>query len=360
MEQTNIDTNCTNEDESFIYKWLWIHKDGCDKTRKNTHSILTHKQTREFSEDLSETMSKIWIYILKHKEIFTELLTKYPELNTKQYYKNKKNLYLKKFFMCIENEAILHINYEPIVTHTWEILFNEGLIRATTKNTNSNFNHLDYLDIYNSFWLSFSVYFNVLYNIFSDIKLWKAQKPISINVEISDIINPDFVNTVKKLEKHFDIKIWKWDLILEVLENQKIPEDSKLFKAKIRELEKLWINIALDDTISKLIPYESVIDNIKILSSKNIKIVKIDWKTIHSLYNIYQAMWSLVGSMFENLKKALNEIENQWIYIVAEWIENIDMLNFAKEYLWITAYQWFYFKNPNAINNLKKEYTKQD
>ncbi len=340
--------------------WLWINNTICDETRINTHKILTHRQVRNSKEDkeIQAKINKIWIYILKHEEIFTELLKKHPELWEKKYIKNKMNIYFRDFFECIENSVSLGINYEQVVTDTWKIVFNEALLRV--KNKENNFNHLDYLDIYNDFWLSFSVFFNVLYNVFEDIKSWKAKKPISINVEISDINHPDFIDTIKKLEKHFNIKIWKWDLLLEILENQKIPRNSEYFIQKIEELQKLWIPIALDDTISKEIPHNSVINNIKTLSPKNIKVVKIDWKTIHSLYNIYQAMWTLISSSFNNLKNEIIKLKNKWIFIVAEWIEDINMLTFVKSFLWVTAYQWYYFKDENAVNNLKQTYETQN
>jgi EAL domain-containing protein (putative c-di-GMP-specific phosphodiesterase class I) len=127
---------------------------------------------------------------------------------------------------------------------------------------------------------------------------------------------------------------------LEILENQNIPKNKDFFKL-IHELRKMWFRIALDDIFSEKAWINETLKNLDFFNYQ-IDIIKIDGKTIHQLYKAYKKNKNNIE--IYKIKKSITFIKNKNIKIVAEWIENEELLNFVKDILNIELYQWYLFQ----------------
>jgi EAL domain-containing protein (putative c-di-GMP-specific phosphodiesterase class I) len=287
-------------------------------------------------------------YALKHEIFFEDYRNKFPELFMWSWKYIEKNLdnYEKYFFDSISSKLWIYLKYEKIVDTNWKIIFREWLLRTSDKldlNAPTPLSHIDLLNIYNDFWRSLEVYYHVLNRLFSDIKTKKIEWVVSINVEVSDLMDSRFLHMFRKMKERWWIDILKWSIILEILENQKVPLDNDKFYKTLKELNEEWFKIAIDDIIQSKCPLPEAL---KILDNNNrIKIAKIDWKTIQTLFNAYESVWDIMDSTLDLFKMKLNEIMKKWVRVVWEWIENKKILLFAKLKLWIQYFQWYFVQD---------------
>lgn len=321
-----------------------------NKLKKQSDSILKINEIND--PKIKNKLLLIKKYSHKHKDIFSDFINLYPEL-----FNNNWNIIRLRFnaekyiddFLNILNEKLeIWIKYEKILSENWEIEFYEALLRIKSE---KNVNHTDYLNIHNDFWKSIYVFYNVLNKLLYDISTNTISWKFSINAEISDILNPKFIKILNHLKNKYNIDFSKQKIIFEILENEKIPNTNE-FKNKIQKLKNMWFDIALDDNLSEKVTVDDTIKNIKSMW-KDINVLKLDWKTIQSFYNVYNTAKDLFSDWFLQLKNILKMAKNNWTKIVAEWIENLDMFNFAKNTLWVTSFQGFFSEKEENIRILK-------
>lgn len=320
------------------------------KTKNQSEDILKYNEIT--NPEIKNNILFIINTINKHKEIFSEYIEKYNELfniksNTIRLKYNFEK-YINEFIDTINNNIDLWIEYQKIISNNWETEFNEALLRI---NWLKWFNHMDYLDIHNKLWKSIYVFYNVFDKILWDLNTWKINWKISINLEVKDIENPNFFKIINFLTKKHNINLKNQKIIFEILENSKLP-NTDIFKTRIKKIKDLWAEIALDDILSNNYPLEEILNDLN-FAGNNLDIVKLDWKVLQSFYSIYKTSYFIFKDWFKKLKDIFNNITRKWKKVVAEWIEDIDMLNFAKNILWIKYYQWFFSKNEENIKILQ-------
>jgi EAL domain-containing protein (putative c-di-GMP-specific phosphodiesterase class I) len=108
-------------------------------------------------------------------------------------------------------------------------------------------------------------------------------------------------------------------------------------KSRIDYLLSYWINISTVKVDGKFIKnmYECYINDFSLPD-----IVKFDWKIL-KMYSIDDF------DDFDDFSIYLKSLQLMWIKLVAEWIENREIFDFAKE-LWFDYFQWYYIQNMNA------------
>lgn len=325
-----------------------------DKAIENTKSI-TEKvvELNEIKNPLIKSNILMIIkYANKHSELFSEFKTNYKELFNIEWniirLKYSYNKYINDFFDIIYKNSELAVNYQKILNDKWNTDFSEALLRIWWIN---GFNHIDYLNIHNDLWKWIYVFYNILNKVFKDISEWNTSGTISINVEVKDIENENFFKIIKTLKEKYNIDLSKQKIIFEILENEKLPNTQE-FKEKIVKLKNHWFDIALDDILSEKVTLEDVIKSLN-YAWNNLDMIKIDWKMLQSFYSIYKTAYSIFGKWFLELKQIFSKISNRWVKIVAEWIEDMDMLHFAKNILWIKYFQWFFSNKEENIKILQ-------
>ncbi len=308
-------------------------------------SLSTQKILKQIKEYFNKILLKwnnneIINFLNKHSDILKDSLFKeeiISEIQKNLDNPNKLNFIYSEILAEILTKIDVYANYEKIVDKNWNVVFYEWLLRVKSK---YNFNHFDLLDFAKISWKTFSI-FNIMFsNIINDLKESKINWPISINTEVSDITDPDFIPEIERIIKYNNIDLKKQTIIIEILENQQIPDTKEFFK-KILLLKKMWFVIAFDDIFSEKVWLKETIENLKILNY-NIDIIKVDWKKIHDLYNMYKI--SPNSKKIKKCSKTIQLAQKKWIKVVAEWIETKDMLFFAQEILWIDLFQGFLFK----------------
>jgi len=158
---------------------------------------------------------------------------------------------------------------------------------------------------------------------------------VSINIDIYDILQPNFIDFIKKELKAKDIS-GKF-IQFEILETEDIYHHLQELKTFIQEVKKLGCNIALDDFgkgySNFLALSDLLIDNLKIDMSL-IQRIKEDKKIYHIVKTISQ------------MAKDLD------LQTTAEGIANKDIKNIAQK-MGINKFQGYFIEKPKSIEELK-------
>lgn len=250
----------------------------------------------------------------------------------------------------LSNHKKIYAKFEPIVTKTLEVYSYEILLRLN----NIDNSHIDFLKKLRERGETFRLFIRIANKAFEVSRTWIG---VNINLEVRDVLNPDFLSFLKKLLEIYKIDSSKINFELleyEDLEKQDIP----LIISKIKEINNLWFLFSIDDLYS----WHSNKRRIKILLDNWIKIsmVKIDWKFFKEMFDSYNAWFSMPDIIkhdwekyfkyslndFDDFKNYIWELHEKWIKVVAEWVENKEMFDFAIE-LWFDYFQWYYIQNLN-------------
>lgn len=300
---------------------------------------------------IEEEMNSIVYYCEKFPLIFIEFIKKYNfnkniKFTYELYYQIKKD-----FLEVLYKNTNIWVEYQNILSPDCEIVFNEWLLRI--KSDKEEINHFDFLELNKSLWAWINTFYMIAEKIFSDINAGIVKSPISINAEVSDILNKNFIDIILFLAKKYSVNL-KWELIIiEVLENETIP-NTKEFKDRILELKNIWIKIAFDDIETNVDAIKETIKNI-IQLDNNVDILKLDWKSIQAIYKIYKDNKKELTNIIKNIIYEIKNLYKKWIKIVAEWVENLEIYDFVKNVLWINLYQGFYSRNNENLKIIKND-----
>jgi len=193
--------------------------------------------------------------------------------------------------------------------------------------------------------------------------------PCSINLEISDMMHPNFLNAVNIYSNQYK-DISDKNVTFEILEREVLPVDTderKEFFQICKKLRSKWFKIALDDIWARdnngklLYSNRDRID--EFIKEGALDIVKLDMEVVRELY--LAGGENVVSFIWEYLKTLKN------IAIVAEWIEwefwrtvdwarekyadNIDVddfMKFLEDKLWVTHFQWYALWKPHQPKSL--------
>lgn len=283
------------------------------------------------------------INILYEKEDFFDwFICENPELFNWKYYKHKIDHYINDFLNYWPLVKTLkeksYLKYEVISNELLEPLYHEWLLRIKSE----DIQYWEIIDIYTQLWKSIDIAYSVLEILISDIKDWKTKVPASINLELSDFLDPEFMIKFKFLLYKYDLELREWMIILEILENQEINDKNK-FQESLEIFRNIWIKIVLDDTMKRWSHLQEIQDIRKITNSHPyIKAIKICWKYLQSLFEKYNE-WTLENNILEELKIFIKECIEKGINVIWEWIQDDRIFNFARNILWISHFQWFAF-----------------
>lgn len=245
----------------------------------------------------------------------------------------------------------IYAKLEPIVTDTLELYSNEILFRLDSKNT-----HIKVLDELREKKETFSLFMRMSKRAFLEVeKTWLS---VNLNMEVDDILDSNFIEYLTLLTQIHDIDNSK--INFELVETEDIPNELKdIIISKIKQLSDMWFLFVIDDLYS----WYSNKERIDILLSLWVKIsiVKVDWKFLKEMFisskwwfsmpNIVKRDWEKYFKYsiddFDDFRKYITTLRDKWIKVVAEWIENEEIFDFAKE-LWFDYYQWYYIQNINS------------
>lgn len=237
----------------------------------------------------------------------------------------------------------IYAKFEPIVTRTLEVYSNEILFRLDNKNT-----HIKVLDELRKNDETFSLFIRIAKKAFDEV--YRTWVWVNINLEISDILNNNFIDYLSLLLSIYSIDSSK--INFELLECSDIEESEKeKIITKIKIISDMWFLFSVDDLYS----WYSNKQRINLLLSEWISIntVKVDWKFLREMFDSYKKWFSIPYvnknyslNDFADFKQYISELHEKWIKVVAEWIENEELFNFAKE-LWFDYYQGYYIQNLN-------------
>ena len=296
-------------------------------------------------------MSSIVYYCEKFPLIFIEFIERYNLKKNSKFSYELYNQIKKDFLEVLYKNTNIWVEYQNILSPDCEIVFNEWLLRI--RSNKENINHFDFIELNKSIGVWINTFYMIANKIFSDINADIVKSPISINAEVSDILNKNFIEIIKFLAKKYSVDL-KWELIIiEVLENETIP-NTKEFRDIIAELKKIWIKIAFDDIETNIDSIKETIKNI-IQLDNNVDILKLDWKSIQAIYKIYKENKKELNIFIKNIISEIKNLYKKWIKIVAEWVENLEIYDFVKNVLWINLYQGFYSKNEENLKIIKND-----
>lgn len=339
INQLEIEDNSSKLDS-----WYNFHSDVLnfiELSKNNIDEILKIKQE----------INSIIYYCEKFPLIFMEFIKKYKiDKNSifsyELFYKIKAD-----FLEVLYRNTNIWVEYQNILSPDCEIVFNEWLLRVSSNN--EDINHFDFIELNKSLWAWINTFYMIANKIFSDINAWIVKSPISINAEVSDIMNNYFIEIIKFLAEKYSVDL-KWELIIiEVLENEKIP-NTKEFRDRISELKNIWIKIAFDDIETNVDAIKESVKNIIFLGNK-VDILKLDGKTIQSIYKMYKENKKELSIIIENIICEIKSLYKKWIKVVAEWVENLEIYDFVKNVLWINLYQGYYSKDEKNLKIIRND-----
>jgi len=329
-------------ENSISYLFSWDVLKFIDKTKIDVENLIDIQL-------LKNEFELILNFCEKYNYIFENFLINATKYKQWDFSIEKFNELKSDFLETLYQKVDLSIEYQNILSWKCEIIFNEWLLRV--KSNDWDFNHFDFIEIHKWIWLWINTFYIVAEKIFKDISDWKVASPISINAEVSDIMNDNFFKIIYELSIKYSVKLKSELIIIEILENEEIPNTDE-FRNKLKKLKSIWIKIALDDIETNV---EKIQDSIKsiIFLWNNVDIIKLDWKTIQWIYKIYKENKELFESIIDNIILEIKNLYKKWIKVVAEWIENLELYNFVKNILWIELFQWFYSKDQKNIKLIK-------
>ncbi|MDD3145400.1 MAG: EAL domain-containing protein [Candidatus Gracilibacteria bacterium] len=313
--------------------------------------IELNKNSVAYILKIEEEMNSIIYYCEKFPLIFIEFTKKY-NLNKNSKFSYKLYYQIKKDFLEVlyENTNI-GVEYQNILSPDCEIVFNEGLLRI--KSNKEEINHFDFLELNKSLGAGINTFYMIAEKIFSDINAGIVKSPISINAEVSDILNKNFIDIILFLAKKYSVNLKGELIIIEVLENETIPNTPE-FKERIQRLKSIGIKIAFDDIETNVDVIKETIKNI-IQLDNNVDILKLDGKSIQAIYKIYKDNKKELTNIIKNIIYEIKNLYKKGIKIVAEWVENLEIYDFVKNVLGINLYQGFYSRNNENLKIIKND-----
>lgn len=331
---------------------LWTEYN--EKTISSMDYINKKFNNLSLSEDncLVEKWIIISNYIKNYPSIFKQFLLQ-NQSSVNIYNSKTIEDYISNFFKYIEN--YLKFEQEKVIWIKWNMLYKEALIRFNINNNlEKNINHINFLELCENAKLTFRLFKIVFKNLLIKIKNWEIKWNIWINIEISDLMNEDFITFINENSNKYWIELKKSWIILEILENQKKPKGLE-FTNQIIKLKKMWFIIWYDDELSKethsnKTPIELITELIQLSKKESPHIIKIDKEFIWEISNANKSTWWQIELPF--LKKIIQNCNSHWTKIVAEWIEDEYMIDFCINTLGIEYFQWYFFKKIENISNL--------
>lgn len=156
----------------------------------------------------------------------------------------------------------------------------------------------------------------------------------SINTCIGDILDPGFLSFLM-------LKIEDWyipsNITLEITEEYWPDWDISNIIKILKEVKGLWFKIAMDD-YPKL--FSDDFRRNMLLNNKLLTYLKIDWKQTKNLYSLYLS-WISIEPYVEDLLR----IKSNWVWIIFEHVENLNILKFLLDTFWFDIHlQGYYFK----------------
>ncbi len=243
---------------------------------------------------------------------------------------DKSISYVKK---SLEQNRII-CYYQPIYNHnTGEILKYEALVRIIDKNQNivTPMQFLPSLKYTN---IHYKLTQRILTIIFDKFK--ESKSCVSININFSDLINPDIeASIIKALQENKDLAS---RVTFEILESDEI-DNIELFKEKIDLLHSLRAKVSIDDFGSGYSNFKTIIDieanYLKIDGSliKNIDTNEKDFKVVKSIIHFAQQ---------SDMKTVAEFVHSKEVYEKLLEVE-VDFM------------QGYYIAKPEAHLRLKKD-----
>lgn len=351
-EVIRIISNANKNDDVKLREWIIQKTEDILKTQIESYWLIVKFENIikdfETNKDFLNNEFIIIDFIENFPLIFSDFLA--LELSY-----NSLDEFIDWFLEYISNKLEIYMHYQEILDDNLNVVFKESLIRV--KQNDFNLNHFVFIKIHMDLWKTINIFQIVLEKIFIDISKWKIDWDLSINAEVSDIKNPDFIPTIERLRQKYwiDLSLIK----IEILENQEIPKTIE-FKEKLKELNRLWIKIALDDLdIIDDWFKQNTIENVFFYKDQ-IEIIKIDWDSIKMLYKMHKSNDKNLEQIIEKLKFKFSIFKESNIKIIAEYIENLDMYYFVKDILWINNFQWFYSLYSKNIEKIRENLEKKD
>lgn len=206
----------------------------------------------------------------------------------------------------------------------------EALIRYEEENGDiiSPYHFLEHI---NNSWLSSNILKIVIDKVI-EFKLLNKDSSISININLSDIVNKDNIEYLNNaIESNW---IDKWDIILEILEDSCLDED---MIETIIDIKSMWYKLAIDDFWVWCSNFERII---KIKPDY----IKIDWSFIKNINTSKESLAIVSNTM--NLAHVIGA------EVIAEFVENWEIQKTINA-LWIEFSQWYHFSKPQNIDDIK-------
>lgn len=176
--------------------------------------------------------------------------------------------------------------------------------------------------------------YNKLMEILIDkiiIYILKYKIHISINLDYTDILNPQIKKTLVSKIKHNNVGEY---LTLEILESEKVS-NFDIVNEFINEVKKLGVKIAIDDFGTGFSNYENILN-------LNIDYIKIDGSLIRKIDE----------DIYLNLIKSIVSFSKQQnIKIVAEFVSDLKTLRYVKN-IEIDYSQGYHISKPLSIQEL--------
>ena len=165
----------------------------------------------------------------------------------------------------------------------------------------------------------------------------KLSKKISINIDIYDVLQKDFIENIKKIIE--ENKIAPSLIQFEILETENIYEYFNEVKIFIEKIKKIGCSVALDDFGKGYSNFSSIVD-------LNIDSIKVDMSLVKNIdkdkksFSILQAICEFATLL--NIKTTAEGVGNKNIY------EKISKLN-------IDYIQGFFIDKPKPLKDIIKE-----
>lgn len=252
-----------------------------------------------------------------------------------------------EFISELRSNVNITTEYQPVLNKKNQKVFEEALLRVDAQNSISNISHIDYIFIHRVLDKWLETLDDITTILFQDIHRWKTW-PISINIEIDDLMNDGFLDVLKR---NADIYGLRYDqlhsenmhIIIELKYNSKnyinITEE---LQSKIISLKMMWFDICIDNINLCTDSIKHTENLIKVLGDVNIDSIKVNWECIQYLYKQYAEDTNGFFKWLMERAEVIDFIRCEGIEIIAEWVEDRKIYEFVRWILWIDNVQWFY------------------